>query len=57
MADMHKFSLALTGEQVAALKGAVETGEYATTYFRGQGNEERIDRTCCSRRVSRRPDP
>jgi hypothetical protein len=40
MADMHKFSLALTGEQVAAFKGAVETGEYATTYFRGQGNED-----------------
>ncbi len=31
MADIHKVSVALTGEQIAALKAAVETGEYATT--------------------------
>jgi antitoxin ParD1/3/4 len=31
MADIQKVSIALTGEQVAALKSAVETGEYATT--------------------------
>jgi antitoxin ParD1/3/4 len=31
MADIRKVSVALTGEQVAALKAAVETGEYATT--------------------------
>ncbi len=31
MADIHKISIALTGEQIAALKTAVETGEYATT--------------------------
>lgn len=31
MPDIQKVSVALTGEQVAALKEAVETGEYATT--------------------------
>jgi antitoxin ParD1/3/4 len=31
MPDVHKVSIALTGEQVGALKAAVETGEYATT--------------------------
>ena len=31
MPDIHKVSIALTGEQVAALKTAVESGEYATT--------------------------
>ncbi|WP_295849644.1 type II toxin-antitoxin system ParD family antitoxin [Tardiphaga sp.] len=31
MASVEKVSIALTGEQVAALKAAVETGEYATT--------------------------
>ena len=31
MADIQKVSVALTGEQLAALKAAVETGEYATT--------------------------
>lgn len=31
MANIEKISVALTGEQVAALKAAVETGEYATT--------------------------
>ncbi|QMV17631.1 type II toxin-antitoxin system ParD family antitoxin [Granulicella sp. 5B5] len=31
MPDIQKVSVALTGEQVAALKDAVETGEYATT--------------------------
>jgi antitoxin ParD1/3/4 len=31
MADIQKVSVALTGEQVASLKAAVETGEYATT--------------------------
>lgn len=31
MSDIHKVSVALTGEQIAALKAAVETGEYATT--------------------------
>jgi antitoxin ParD1/3/4 len=31
MSDIQKVSVALTGEQVAALKAAVETGEYATT--------------------------
>ena len=31
MADIRKVSVALTGEQVAALKAAVATGEYATT--------------------------
>lgn len=31
MPDIQKVSIALTGEQVAALKAAVETGEYATT--------------------------
>jgi antitoxin ParD1/3/4 len=30
MPDIQKVSIALTGEQVAALKAAVETGEYAT---------------------------
>jgi antitoxin ParD1/3/4 len=29
--DIRKVSVALTGEQLAALKAAVETGEYATT--------------------------
>ena len=29
--DIQKVSVALTGEQLAALKAAVETGEYATT--------------------------
>jgi antitoxin ParD1/3/4 len=31
MADIQKISVALTGEQVATLKAAVEAGEYATT--------------------------
>jgi antitoxin ParD1/3/4 len=31
MPDVQKVSIALTGEQLAALKAAVETGEYATT--------------------------
>ncbi len=31
MADIQKVSIALTGEQLAALKAAVATGEYATT--------------------------
>jgi antitoxin ParD1/3/4 len=31
MPDIQKVSVALTGEQLAALKEAVETGEYATT--------------------------
>jgi antitoxin ParD1/3/4 len=31
MSDIHKVSIALTGEQIASLKAAVETGEYATT--------------------------
>ena len=31
MPDVQKISIALTAEQVGALKAAVETGEYATT--------------------------
>jgi antitoxin ParD1/3/4 len=31
MPDVQKVSVALTGEQIAALKAAVEAGEYATT--------------------------
>ena len=31
MPDVQKVSVALTGEQLVALKAAVETGEYATT--------------------------
>ena len=31
MPDIQKVSVALTGEQIAVLKSAVETGEYATT--------------------------
>ncbi len=31
MPDVQKISIALTGEQVFALKSAVESGEYATT--------------------------
>ena len=31
MPDIQKVSVALTGEQVAMLRGAVETGEYTTT--------------------------
>jgi antitoxin ParD1/3/4 len=31
MPDIQKVSIALTAEQIAALKAAVETGEYATT--------------------------
>lgn len=31
MSDVQKVSVALTGEQVAALKAAVSSGEYATT--------------------------
>lgn len=31
MPDIQKVSIALTGEQLTALKAAVETGEYATT--------------------------
>jgi antitoxin ParD1/3/4 len=31
MPDIQKISIALTSEQVSALKAAVETGEYATT--------------------------
>ncbi|HVN89435.1 MAG TPA: type II toxin-antitoxin system ParD family antitoxin [Candidatus Binataceae bacterium] len=31
MPEIQKVSVALTGEQVAALKAAVEAGEYATT--------------------------
>jgi antitoxin ParD1/3/4 len=31
MPDVKKVSIALTGEQIAALKAAVGTGEYATT--------------------------
>jgi antitoxin ParD1/3/4 len=31
MADIQKVSVALTAEQLAAIKAAVETGEYATT--------------------------
>jgi antitoxin ParD1/3/4 len=31
VADIQKVSVALTSEQVAALKAAVESGEYATT--------------------------
>lgn len=31
MATIHKVSIALTGEQIDALKSVVEAGEYATT--------------------------
>ena len=31
MSDIQKISVALTGQQLAALEAAVETGEYATT--------------------------
>jgi antitoxin ParD1/3/4 len=31
MPDIKKISVAVTGEQIVALKAAVETGEYATT--------------------------
>ena len=31
MPDIQKVSVALTGEQINALKAAVETGDYATT--------------------------
>jgi antitoxin ParD1/3/4 len=31
MPNIQKVSIALTAEQIAALKAAVETGEYATT--------------------------
>jgi len=31
MPGIQKISIALTGEQIGALKAAVETGEYATT--------------------------
>jgi antitoxin ParD1/3/4 len=31
MPDVQKVSIALTGEQLVALRAAVETGEYATT--------------------------
>jgi antitoxin ParD1/3/4 len=31
MPDVQKVSIALTGEQIGALRAAVETGEYATT--------------------------
>jgi antitoxin ParD1/3/4 len=31
MPEIQKISVALTGEQIGALKAAVETGEYATT--------------------------
>ncbi len=31
MPEVQKVSIALTGEQIGALKAAVETGEYATT--------------------------
>ena len=31
MPDIQKVSVALTGEQIAVLKSAVDTGEYATT--------------------------
>jgi antitoxin ParD1/3/4 len=31
MPEVQKVSIALTGEQLCALKAAVETGEYATT--------------------------
>jgi len=31
MPDVRKVSIALTGEQIQALKAAVETGQYATT--------------------------
>jgi len=31
VSDIHKVSVALTSEQIAALKAVVETGEYATT--------------------------
>jgi antitoxin ParD1/3/4 len=31
MSDVQKISIALTAEQIGALKAAVETGEYATT--------------------------
>jgi antitoxin ParD1/3/4 len=31
MPDVQKLSIALTSEQIAAIKAAVQTGEYATT--------------------------
>ncbi len=31
MPDVQKISIAVTGEQIVAMKAAVETGEYATT--------------------------
>ncbi len=31
MPEVHKISIALTGEQISSIKAAVETGEYATT--------------------------
>jgi antitoxin ParD1/3/4 len=31
MSEIHKFTVDLTGDQVAALEDAVEKGEYATT--------------------------
>lgn len=31
MADVQKISIALTGEQIVAMRAAVDAGEYATT--------------------------
>jgi antitoxin ParD1/3/4 len=31
MPEVQKISIALTGEQIGALRAAIETGEYATT--------------------------
>ena len=31
MPDVQKISIAVTGEQIGAMKAAVETGDYATT--------------------------
>ena len=42
MADIQKVSVALTAEQLAALKAAVEAGEYATTSEIGRPRDQII---------------
>ena len=52
MADIQKVSVALTGEQLAALKAAVEAGEYATTseIVREALRDWRLSATCARKK-------
>ena len=55
MQDTQKISVALTGEQIASLKAAVEKGEYATTseIVREAVSDWQFKRELCEEDISR----